>query len=66
MGYLFYPRYDISKNCVLRLSEKIHFRRRNKIEIKDFFVLTGLFLSVHIFVSFFSHYHVHIVIKQSI
>ena len=24
------------------------------------------FLSVHIFVSFFSHYHVHIAVKQSI
>ena len=42
-----------------------HIRCRNKIEIKDFLALTSLLLSVHIFVSFFSHYRVHIVIKQS-
>ena len=65
-SYLFYPRYHISNNCVVRLLEKNHFRCRNKMEIKDFFVLMSLLLSVHIFVSFFSHYHVHIVIKQSI
>ena len=65
-GYLFYPRYHISNNCVLKSSEKIHFRCRNEIEIKYFFVLRSLLLSVHIFVSFFSHYCVHIVIKQSI
>ena len=65
-GYLFYPRYDISKNCVLRLLEKIHFRCGNKIEIKDFFVLMSLLLSAYISVSFFSHYLVHIVVKQSI
>ena len=43
-----------------------HIRCRNKIEIKDFFVLMSLLLSVHIFVSFFSHYHLHIVVKQNI
>ena len=29
-GYVFYPRYHISNNCALRLSEKIHFICRNE------------------------------------
>ena len=61
-GYLFYPRYNISNNCVIRLSEKIHFRYRNK----RFSVLTSLSFSLGIFVSFFSHFRVHIIVKQSI
>ena len=60
----------ISKNFVLRLysglPKKDSFTFILDVEIKDFFALTSLFLSVCIFVSFFSHCHVHIVIKQSI
>ena len=34
--YVFYPRYHISNNCVLRLSEK---KIILDVEVKDFFVL---------------------------